>query len=93
MLIETLVIASCAQGVGCSQSTSAYYLYNKDIQEFTRRVEMVAEPIVKENTWIMYFAVPAYTITSGRTASIPLTKNTALNISIRSSYVGLQFNY
>jgi len=93
MLIETLVIASCAQGIGCAQSTSAYYLYNKDLQEFARKVETIAEPLIKENNWIVYVIVPAYTIGTGKTASVPLTSNTALNFSVRNSYVGIEFNY
>lgn len=93
MLIETLVIASCSQGIGCAQSTSAYYLYNKDLQEFAHEVERIAEPIIKENNWIMYVVVPAYTIGAGKTASVPLTSNAALNLSVRNSYVGIQFNY
>lgn len=93
MLIEALVIASCVQGSGCSQSTSAYYMHNKYLQEFAQRVHRVADPIIKENNWVVYLVVPVYTVSSGKTASIPLTKNTSLNVSINNSYVGFQFNY
>lgn len=93
MLIETLVLISCVEGAGCAQSTSAYYLYNKDLQNIVNEFHNVTEPILKDNHWIVYFVAPVYTASSGKTASIPITNNTSLNLSIKNSYVGLQFNY
>lgn len=93
MLIETVILYSCIKGLGCSQSTSAYYLYNKDVREVAQRAQQIADPFIKENKWLVYVVTPIYSATSGKVASFALTKNTALNLNIKGSYVGLQWNY
>lgn len=93
MLIETIVLYSCVKGVGCTQSSSAYYLYNKDVQVISQRAQQMVEPFIKDNKWLVYVAAPVYSATSGKVASFVLTKNTALNLNIKTSYVGLQWSY
>lgn len=34
-MIETLVLAVCVSGAGCTEATSAYYSYNRELQVWT----------------------------------------------------------
>jgi hypothetical protein len=94
MLLEALVIGICAQGYdGCSQSTSAYYQQSKELQQVSKNVEEYGKKITDNNSWIIYFATPAYAIASRRPAKVLIYRGTTFNVDIWHQSVGLQWSY
>lgn len=94
MLIEALVITICANGYdGCSQSTSAYYQSNKELQETVKNVENIGKKITNDHEWIVYIGTPAYAILSKKPAKILIFKGTTFNVDPWNRSVGLQWSY
>ncbi len=94
MFIELLVASTCVSGnPGCAESTSAYYQYNKDLQQVVKNTENYGKKLVNGNEWIVYAATPVYAIASGRDAKFRLFKGTTLGVNVRQSSLFLQWNY
>lgn len=94
MFVEILVATTCISGnPGCSESTSAYYQYNKDLQQVVRNAENYGKKIVNGNEWIVYAATPAYAVMSGQTARFHLYKGTTLGVNVKSQSLIFQWSY
>ena len=94
MLMEALVVTACLQQKGgCSESTSAYYKSNKEIQDIVHNVDAFGKRIVRGNEWIVYAATPMYAIATGATANFHIHKGWMLGIDIKGEKVLLQWSY
>lgn len=94
MLPELLVITACLQDKGgCTESTSAYYKYNKDLQIVVEHAEEYGRRIVNGNEWIVYAATPMLAIVGGKQANIHIAKGWVLGINAKQETVVLQWSY
>lgn len=94
MLPELLVIIACLQDKGgCTESTSAYYKYNKDLQIVVEHAEEYGKRIVNGNEWIVYAATPMLAIIGGKQANVRLSKRLVLGVNVKQENVILQWSY
>lgn len=93
MLLEALIISACLHGPGCNESTSAYYLYNKDLQSIRLNVDNFGKAIAHNNQWAVYTVAPVYAVAAGQTAHIKLYKTWMVDLNIKNQMVGLQWSY
>jgi len=94
MFLEALVVAACLQQKGgCSESTSAYYKSNKELQEATKNAEALGKRIVNGNEWIVYAATPMYAIATGATANFHIHKGWIFGVDIKNERVMIQWSY
>lgn len=93
MLLESLVVYACLEGKGCSDSTSAYYSYNKEIQYASKRVEQYGQMIIKDREYIVYVATPIYAAITGKKAEFLLHKGIYLIIDMKEPGAGLKWSY
>lgn len=94
MLAEVIVISVCLQQQGgCSESTSAYYKYNKEVQTLVESVEKVGQRLITGNEWLIYIATPIASIASGKPANFYIKKGLMLGIDARKELVMLQWSY
>lgn len=93
MLLESLVVYACLEGKGCSDSTSAYYSYNKDIQVLSKRVENYGQMIIKDREYIVYVATPIYAAITGKKAEFLIHKGFDLIIDVKQPGLGLKWSY
>lgn len=94
MLAEFLVITACLQDKGgCTESTSAYYKYNKNLQLVVEHAEEYGKRIVHGNEWIVYAATPMMAIAGGKQANIRIAKGWMLGINVKQESVVLQWSY
>lgn len=94
MLIEALVITACLQQQGgCSESTSAYYKYNTNIQAVVENVEKLGKRITKGNEWLVYVATPVYAVAAGQQANFKLSGAWMLGIDVKNEAVLLKWSY
>ena len=94
MLMEALVVISCVQQKGgCSESTSAYYQSNKDLQAVVENVDAFGKRMVRGNEWIVYAATPFYAAMSGQQSNFKLSKQWLLGVNIKKELVVLQWSY
>lgn len=94
MLPELLVITACLQDKGgCTESTDAYYKYNKNLRAYVEHVEEYGKRIVRGNEWIVYAATPMMAIVGGKQANIRIAKGWMLGINVKQESVILQWSY
>ncbi len=93
MLLESLVVYACLEGKGCSDSTSAYYSYNKDMQVLSQRVEQYGQMIVKDRQYIVYVATPMYAAITGKKAEFLIHKGFYLIVDMKEPGLGLKWSY
>jgi hypothetical protein len=91
MLIEVLVIASCVNQNGCQDSTHAYYMQSKALQEMNANIERLGREIVRNEEWLVFAATPAYMLFSGQTAQIKLHDNWYMDINGSKQYAGIRW--
>lgn len=93
-LVEALVVATCLQQKGgCSESTSAYYSYNKEVQNIVKTTEAFGKKIVKGNEWIVYAASPLYAVAAGKPVNIHMYKGWVLGLDIKQELVLIKWSY
>ena len=94
MIIEALVLTACLQNQGgCSESTSAYYQYNKDVQVLAKNAEEFGKRIVKGHEWLVYAVTPMYAAMSGQQSNFKLSKSWMLGVNVRKELLLLQWSY
>ncbi len=93
MLLESLVVYACLQGKGCSDSTSAYYSYNKELQYMSKRVEHYGQMISKDRAYIVYVATPLYAVMTGKKAEFLIHKGFYLLVDVKEPGIGLKWSY
>ena len=93
MLLEMLVISTCFQKEGCTESTSAYYKYNKDAEALVKNVETVGKRLIKGNEWLVYSITPAYAMVLGQTANFKVYKTLIFKVNTKDQMLAFQFTY
>lgn len=94
MLLESLIVATCVSArSGCGEATSAYYQSNKDLQAMVKNAEKFGNRIIKGNEYIIYVATPLYAVAAGQSASFRVMSNMMLNVNVKQSSLGLQWNW
>lgn len=94
MLLESLIVATCvSERSGCGEATSAYYQSSKELQVMVKNAEKIGNRLIKGNEYIIYVATPLYAVASGQTASFRVVSNMMLNINVKQSSIGLQWNW
>ncbi len=94
MLAELLVVTACLQDKGgCTESSSAYYKSNKDLQTVVEHAEDYGKRIVNGNEWIVYAATPFYAALSGQQANFKLSRQWLLGVNVKKENIVLQWSY
>lgn len=94
MLLEALVLSVCAQGSnGCSQATSAYYEQSKDLQDLSRRIELIGKNLAQDHQWVVYVATPAYELVAHQPVKLFVHSGTTMTLDPFNKFVGLQWSY
>jgi hypothetical protein len=93
MMLELLVATACVNGRGCSETTSAYYKSNIELQQTVERAELYGKNLVKNHDWIVWAVTPAATLASGQTARFKLYKTTTFGINAKNQLLLFEFNY
>lgn len=94
MFLETLILGICVQGHGgCSESTSAYYQHNKDVQQVVKNVEEYGKKMVNGNEWIVYAATPFYAFVSGKPATFTIARGWALEVNVKEQAAAIKWTY
>lgn len=93
MLVESLVIFACIEGHGCTQSTGAYYVYNRDAKKVVQNVQDYGKRIAKDNELLVYAVTPVYALASGNTARFKMGKGFILKLDVKDQGIGLEWTY
>ena len=94
MIIEALVITTCLQQQGgCSESTSAYYQYNKEAQEFVINVEKFGKKVIQGHEWLIYVASPIYALATNQQVNFKLSNHLLFGLNPKKELVILQWSY
>lgn len=93
MLLESLIVYACLEGKGCSDSTSAYYSYNKDVQAVSKRVENYGKQIIEGREYLVCVMTPMYAAATGKKAEFLIHRNLYLQIEFKQPGVGLKWSY
>lgn len=94
MFVEALVLTMCLQNQGgCTESTSAYVHYNKDVQTTLNNVEKFGNRLVMGHEWIVYAASPFLAAAAGKPANFKLSKNWVLAVNVKQENMYLQWSY
>lgn len=92
--VEALVLATCLQQKGgCSESQSAYYQYNKDVQQVVKDSEAYGKKLMKGNEWAVYAISPVAAIATGKPVNIHLYKGWVLAVDVKQELVMIKWNY
>ena len=88
-MLEALVLFACIKGVGCQDTVSAYYQYNKDLQESVKNLEKMVKNKI-DNKYIYPLVLTYYL---NQDLVVPLdnhfyleTNKTANNAKLRWTY-------
>lgn len=93
MLLESLILYTCAKGVACTDTTTAYYKYNKDLQYAVHSVEKYGDNIAKQYPSVVFVATPIYTLTVVKKASFKVYKTVMFEVNIKDESLGLRWSY
>jgi hypothetical protein len=93
MLLEGLVILACVQGEGCSQSTGAYYRYNRDAQILVKNAENYGKSILYQNEYLVYVGTPLYAALAGKPMRFNMGKGWMFKMDLKNEGVGLEWSY
>jgi hypothetical protein len=94
MLLETIVAATCIQGPGCSQATSAYYKQSAELQQIVHNVENYSNHVASQYpTTVVYVLTPLYTLTISRSASFKIYKTLMFEVNVKNETLALKWSY
>lgn len=91
MLKELLVIYTCSTGVGCSETSTAYYESSPVLKEAAQNLETTIRNKFGE-TAVNYLLGPAVAYASRRSITIPVTNNIILELQ-RDGQQKIGWNY
>lgn len=93
-MIEALVITACMQNKGgCTEGTSAYYSYNKDVKAAVERVEEYGKSVFKGKEWLIYVITPVYSVSTGKPANFTLYRGLILSLDVKQQTVAFKWSY
>ena len=94
MFLELLVAGICVSGKsGCSSAASAYYTQSVELQDLSSRVDTYSRKIATTNEWLMYSAVPIYTLGTKEPIKFLLYKGTTLDLNLKKSAIFVEWSY
>jgi hypothetical protein len=93
VLLEAIVAATCIQGAGCQETTHAYYLQSKELQEWNKNIENYGNRVLKGHEWIVFLATPSYMMLSGQMATVKLSSNWYWEVNVKTQYSGVKWSW
>jgi len=88
---ELLVLLSCFKGYGCLETTQAYYQSEPELQY---QAELTKNTITKKvGDRTVSLIVPALYLLGGQSASIKITKNSAIQLSTTQYKLGYSYEF
>lgn len=95
MLAEMLVIFSCANSMGCSQTSTVYFATHPHIKEMVNRHGKKAEEVAREfvGPATLHVVGPVIYMAAGGTGTVRLTKTISLQLNVQRTVImyGLDF--
>lgn len=95
MLLEGFVISMCLSGYECDNAPRAYYLQNKELQQFVQRTEHTAKemagPFVTE--YLIPYSMPYFLIISGQKGTIKITRNVSFTGGPNEGKLSFQWEF
>lgn len=93
MLLESIILAACMEGKGCSESTEAYVKSDKELAQVLVNIEEYKNRILNRNQFMVYVFTPVYAVVSGKPASFKVYNNTVLEIDVKNSATALKWSW
>ncbi len=92
MLKELLVIYTCSTGVGCSDTSAAYYQTSPELQYLAKNAEENIKDKIGETT-IKYVLAPVITIIRKQDILIPVTPALQLLVNPMNQYASIGWKH
>lgn len=92
MLKEFLLVYTCSTGIGCSDTSAAYYQSSPDLQQVAANLQVKTEQVVGETTY-KYVLPPIITIVSKKDLVIALSSRVYLEYSSSNYKLGYKYEF